>query len=217
MDNLSSQSYTRRVTHSFRRASSTYGQARKSFTQHELDYLKVIFDTFDINKDGRIDLCELGAMMRRTGRIRTRKELKELLREYDNDDDGSVDWDEFLGMMIKQKKPETVQEEDGTKEQQNAQQTSSRRLKKGNSVESEEGSGDEEDDRFDELVTYAFSNFDKDGNGYITKKEIKQTLKGYGLRGSSKEAKAMLKAADKDGDGKIDFEEFKEYYATYMM
>jgi calmodulin len=47
--------------------------------------------------------------------------------------------------------------------------------------------------------------FDKDGNGYLTKDEIKQAV-GKSL--SSKEIDELLKQADTNHDGKVDYEEF---------
>ncbi|ESO10357.1 hypothetical protein HELRODRAFT_91884, partial [Helobdella robusta] len=48
--------------------------------------------------------------------------------------------------------------------------------------------------------------FDKDGNGLIDKSELKSTMRSLGENLSDKDVKAMIKAADKNGDGKIDYE-----------
>ena len=48
--------------------------------------------------------------------------------------------------------------------------------------------------------------FDIDGNGLIDEKELKTTMKNLGESVSKSDVKAMIKAADKNGDGKIDYE-----------
>ncbi|KAG0245795.1 hypothetical protein BGX31_006086 [Mortierella sp. GBA43] len=54
----------------------------------------------------------------------------------------------------------------------------------------------------------SFHNFDLDKDGKITKEELTETLANQGERPTSKEVNDMIKAADTDGDGKIDEEEF---------
>lgn len=51
----------------------------------------------------------------------------------------------------------------------------------------------------------AFRVFDHDGNGLIDEKELKTTMKNLGENLSKNDVKAMIKAADKNGDGKIDY------------
>ncbi|XP_071731370.1 calcium-dependent protein kinase 11-like isoform X2 [Rutidosis leptorrhynchoides] len=52
----------------------------------------------------------------------------------------------------------------------------------------------------------AFSFFDKDGSGFITKDELQQASKDFGLRDAQLEE--MIKEADQDNDGRIDYAEF---------
>lgn len=55
-----------------------------------------------------------------------------------------------------------------------------------------------------------FKHVDDNDDGVITKKELQTMLKEAGHKGSAKEVREVMKYADKDGDGKLDFEEFKE-------
>ena len=63
----------------------------------------------------------------------------------------------------------------------------------------------------DEYLKAAFAMFDTDGSGTIDNKEVIQLLNGEELSSyASKEAIAQaLKEIDQNGDGEIDFEEFK--------
>jgi len=55
----------------------------------------------------------------------------------------------------------------------------------------------------------AFQLFDKDGNGHISQDELAQALKDSGFALSDDEVKAMIKDADKNKDGNINYEEFQ--------
>ena len=57
----------------------------------------------------------------------------------------------------------------------------------------------------------AFDHFDEDNSGFITIEEARRVLDEFGSKvraHSSEEARAFLKEADADGDGRIDWEEF---------
>jgi len=60
-----------------------------------------------------------------------------------------------------------------------------------------------------EGLQMAFRAFDIDGNGKIDRAELAQVMKNLGQELTDEEIDAMMKEADTDGDGAIDFEEFK--------
>ena len=51
-----------------------------------------------------------------------------------------------------------------------------------------------------------FQVFDIDGNGVIDAMELKMTMRNLGENLSDADVKAMIRTADKNGDGKIDYE-----------
>ncbi|CAL8302820.1 unnamed protein product [Merluccius merluccius] len=62
-----------------------------------------------------------------------------------------------------------------------------------------------------EEVKKAFLVLDADNSGFIEEEELKFMLKGFSCSGrdlTDQETKTFLRAADKDGDGKIGVEEF---------
>ena len=61
----------------------------------------------------------------------------------------------------------------------------------------------------DEIVE-AFKTFDKDGSGSITKDELLNVLKEVGVDATPEELTAFMQSVDADGDGNINFEEFKK-------
>ena len=54
----------------------------------------------------------------------------------------------------------------------------------------------------------AFRVFDADGDGYVTAEELRQVMERLGESLTNDEVKAMILAADMDGDGRVDFGEF---------
>ena len=58
----------------------------------------------------------------------------------------------------------------------------------------------------EEEMRQAFKVFDIDGNGVIDAHELQVTMRNLGENLSDEDVKAMIRAADKNGDGKIDYE-----------
>lgn len=58
----------------------------------------------------------------------------------------------------------------------------------------------------EEEMRHAFRVFDIDGNGVIDASELKITMFNLGENLSDHDVKTMMKIADKDGDGRIDYE-----------
>ena len=69
--------------------------------------------------------------------------------------------------------------------------------------------GDRNDDPDRELKD-AFKVFDSDGNGSISKLELQRLMSNLGQRLTDVELDAMMGEVDTDGNGEIDFDEFKQ-------
>jgi len=59
-----------------------------------------------------------------------------------------------------------------------------------------------------EELREAFKLFDMDGNGTISAFELKSVMKNLGEELSEKEVAEMIREADLDGDGEVNFDEF---------
>ncbi|KAF4393357.1 hypothetical protein CsatB_009983 [Cannabis sativa] len=59
-----------------------------------------------------------------------------------------------------------------------------------------------------EQLRMMFEMFDTDGNGYITAAELAHSMAKLGHALTVDELAGMMNEADRDGDGRIDFEEF---------
>ncbi|XWS13737.1 hypothetical protein CRYUN_Cryun36dG0063700 [Craigia yunnanensis] len=70
-----------------------------------------------------------------------------------------------------------------------------------------------ETDAEDELKE-AFKVFDKDQNGYISANELRHVMINLGEKLSDEEVEQMIKEADLDGDGQVNYEEFVKMMTT---
>jgi len=61
---------------------------------------------------------------------------------------------------------------------------------------------------FEEEMKMAFKMFDKDENGYIEKDELKQMMAKLGEKLTDGEIDEMMKEADTDNDGRVNYNEF---------
>ena len=64
-----------------------------------------------------------------------------------------------------------------------------------------------------EMIKYTFKVCDRDGNGYISKIELAHAMTHLGEKLTEEETTEIIREADIDGDGKVNYEE----YVNVMM
>ena len=151
----------------------------KQMTEEQIAEYKEAFSVFDKNGDGTITREEMGTVMRSFGKNLTETDLQDMINEVDADHDGAIHFQEFLTMMGV-KKGEAANRKAELKEAL--------------------------------LICYkeAFQLFDKDGNGRISAEELRFVMKNRGENLTEHESKIgeMMREADTDGDGQINYDEF---------
>ncbi|XP_042263801.1 troponin C, skeletal muscle isoform X2 [Thunnus maccoyii] len=78
--------------------------ARSFLTEEMIAEFKAAFDMFDTDGGGDISTKELGTVMRMLGQNPSREELDAIIEEVDEDGSGTIDFEEFLVMMVQQLK-----------------------------------------------------------------------------------------------------------------
>mmetsp|Transcript_28148 Transcript_28148/g.39738 ORF Transcript_28148/g.39738 Transcript_28148/m.39738 type:complete len:151 (-) Transcript_28148:541-993(-) len=68
-------------------------------TDIRLQDLRIAFDLFDKNGDGRISSFELKEVIQQLGQKVTDKEISEMIKSVDKDGNGTVEFDEFVELM----------------------------------------------------------------------------------------------------------------------
>ncbi|XP_044390412.1 calmodulin-like protein 4 isoform X1 [Triticum aestivum] len=113
-------------------------------------------------------LEELAAVTRSLGLDPTNQELNDMMCEVDMDGNGTIDFQEFLSLIVRKMK---------------------------------DGDGDEE-------LKEAFEVLDKDRNGFISPVELRTVMINLGEKMTDEEVEQMIKEADTDGDGQVNYDEF---------
>ena len=121
--------------------------------------------------------------MRSLGQNPTEAELQDMINEVDADGNGTIDFPEFLTMMARKMKDTDSEEE----------------IREAFRFENSLGSP---------WIYHYFSVFDKDGNGYISAAELRHVMTNLGEKLTDEEVDEMIREADIDGDGQVNYEEF---------
>uniref|UniRef100_A0A8D0G5Q7 Calglandulin n=1 Tax=Sphenodon punctatus TaxID=8508 RepID=A0A8D0G5Q7_SPHPU len=66
----------------------------------------------------------------------------------------------------------------------------------------------------EEAIRKAFQVFDRDGNGFVSAAELRHVMTKLGEKLSEEEVNEMIKEADVDGDGQVNYEEFLRVMAS---
>ena len=73
----------------------------ENLTEETINQFRNFFNLFDKDSSGTISTKELGTIMRNLGQNPSEEEVKQLIREVDLNGDGTIDFKEFLCLMIK--------------------------------------------------------------------------------------------------------------------
>jgi Ca2+-binding EF-hand superfamily protein len=151
--------------------------------------LKKVFSTFDKNGDGFITKQELKESLRNIRIFMNEKEIDDIVVKFDSNGDGLIDFEEFCLLTCESLGGGVGKKEDGV------------------------GSKEDELEELEANLKEAFEVFDKDKDGLISVEELALVLSSLGLRDGNKineECKEMIRKVDVDGDGMVNFNEFKK-------
>ncbi|KVH94180.1 calmodulin-like protein 3 isoform X1 [Cynara cardunculus var. scolymus] len=159
----------------------------------DLSEIHHLFQMFDHNGDGKITTQELTMSLENLGINIPEDDLGHMIDHIDTNGDGSVNMEEFRGLY------ETIMEE--WDEEEEIQQVF---------YVFHEAIMQERDEEED--IREAFNVFDKNGDGFISVDELTSVLSSLGLRQGRTidECWLMIKMVDEDGDGVVDFGEFRK-------
>ncbi|KAL4304386.1 hypothetical protein GQ457_10G016430 [Hibiscus cannabinus] len=153
--------------------------------------LRRVFATFDKNGDGFITKQELRESLTNIRMFLTENDVEEIVVKLDMNGDGLIDFDEFVKLC------EAI--DNGDYGDNGGDESDPKRSpEEGNTYEGE-------------ILKEAFDVFDRDRDGLITVEELGWVLSSLGLMEGDKieDCKEMIRKVDIDGDGMVDFDEFK--------
>ena len=136
--------------------------------KNKVDQIREAFNVFDKDNDGFITLKELGTVMRSLGQNPTETELHDIIKQYDRDESGTIDFIEFFDLMYKKMKETEMEQE----------------------------------------ILEIFEALDRDGNGVLSGQEIQSVMDLVGVHLTNDQVAELIKQADLDEDGCLNFSEF---------
>ncbi|KFP03964.1 Troponin C, skeletal muscle, partial [Calypte anna] len=157
-------------------------EARAFLSEEMIAEFKAAFDMFDADGGGDISTKELGTVMRMLGQNPTKEELDAIIEEVDEDGSGTIDFEEFLVMMVRQMKEDAK----GKSEEELA---NCFRI-------------------FDRVGPHPVSPSCRNADGFIDAEELAEILRATGEQVTEEDIEDMMKDSDKNNDGRIDFDEF---------
>lgn len=186
---------------------SSYVSSQDGSGTISLDELRTVFETFGQktkpNRDifsGRIQNREDQDAMREQAEREFDDDILKMMREVDTDNSGSIDPIEFAELMSAPAAIECARACHLVSSQAAVFCFAVRKM-------------NQQDDPA--VLEEAFRFFDQDGSGSIKRDEIKEAFKSVmadtGEELPEREIDDMIQEFDADGDGTIDFEEFKNY------
>ncbi|KAK1919154.1 hypothetical protein P3342_008878 [Pyrenophora teres f. teres] len=157
-----------------------------SLTEEQVSEFKEAFSLFDKDGDGQITTKELGTVMRSLGQNPSESELQDMINEVDADNNGTID---FLVCHI-------LASGNTALALTTAPEFLTMMARKMKDTDSEEE------------IREAFKVFDRDNNGFISAAELRHVMTSIGEKLTDDEVDEMIREADQDGDGRIDYNEF---------
>ncbi|KAH7529298.1 hypothetical protein FEM48_Zijuj05G0169700 [Ziziphus jujuba var. spinosa] len=188
------------------------------------DFPLPLIALFCLNYFCCITTKELGTVMRSLGQNPTEAELQDMINEVDADQNGTIDFSEFLNLMARKMKASLISA-------CMFQDLSVKLIAGQNSYKvqviwfigseavglfgvemlawgCECFSGKGKDTDSEEELREAFKVFDKDQNGFISAAELRHVMTNLGEKLTDEEVEEMIREADVDGDGQVNYEEF---------
>jgi Ca2+-binding EF-hand superfamily protein len=156
----------------------------------DADTLRRLFARHDNDGNGYIDKFEFDVFAEELGYKGDIEELEDLFVQMDQDNNGLIDWEEFVAYL-------------GSASQLGGDVAKNLRRNLFS--------------KFDEALDLKalrkiFDKYDADSNGLIERREFDQAAKKLGFTGGNADLEESFLNADTDGDGEIDWAEFREWY-----
>lgn len=159
------------------------------FSQDQTSKFRLVFEQFDKSGDGNISAKELRNVLRQLGQNADTKSCKKIIKMYDKNKSNRMEFKEFLDMMANVFQYHLCNPE------------ASSETKTANA---------ERKAKIEDL----FNSLDADESGYIDADEIVKLTESLGEKLTLEEVHEMIEQVDKDGDGKVNKEEFVRLMAS---
>eukprot|EP00741_Cyanophora_paradoxa_P007537 tig00001154_g7290.t1 len=174
----------------------------RNMSQEELEqFFMQLFREADVDGNGVLDAKEFKQIMKTADLGLSNKQILEIMVEADENDDGKIDYQEFVPVAV-QVVSAMYAKAEAMMEQANRQQAATAAaedvLLHGMTREEVEN-----------MLETLFRAADSDGSGKLSRREFRECLKHTDLGLTRKEINAIMVEVDVDHDGLVSYEEFR--------
>lgn len=148
----------------------------------ELKEFRAIFDKYDTSGDGSVDAAEMQQVFQAVGVHLKQFQVEQIVREFDIDGSGEIEFEEFMVMMIK---------------------LLNRRVR-ADCIDYRDYLADALIARYEQM----FRTYDVSGDGSINREELEDMLAKLNINMTALQIDEVIAEVDKDGSGEIEFDEF---------
>lgn len=184
---------------------SRCGGSGKTVKAEEYERLREVFNKYDQDCSGTIDLEELQVMCRELGGVLTQQQAEDAMKELDTDNTGSIDFNEFLGFW---NVTPGLGGEENFKVRMMKMKLKAELGREKKKAQNAEGKKERERQRLREM----FDKYDIDGSGSIDVYELKEMCTELGGILTDEQAEEAMLKLDSDNTGSINFENFLEFW-----
>jgi len=190
----------------FRRRGETLVEKAKTLDVRDLsereflEFALDVFKKFDVDKNGELDLWELREVLRSGAFDFSEGELREILTEADRNENGVVEYKEFLPLLhglMASSRAKTKARALRRRRDSFARDASRPHLVKGMTR-----------DRFDVSLRATLREADEAGEGALDPGAFREALKNSGFGFSKKDITLLVAQCEPNADGRIEYETF---------
>ncbi|XVE78661.1 hypothetical protein DITRI_Ditri13aG0164500 [Diplodiscus trichospermus] len=138
------------------------------------------------------------------------EEMKKIFNKFDKNGDGKISRDELKSVLSALGSAPSSDEVDRVMSEMDADGNGYVDLDEFIAFHGTSSNNGEDSQSGDKELKDAFDMYDLDKNGLISANELHAVLKRLGEKCSLSDCQRMISQVDKDGDGNVNFEEFKK-------
>lgn len=171
--------------------------------------LRRIFVEADTDNSGYLSTKEFKVLLKHADLGLTKHQIRLLMSEADENDDGHIDYNEFMNAVVQLIRSFAAKKEAEAEVAQRMEEARSKaEFRIAHGITKEE---------YESIIDEAFREADVDGSGYLSRSELRSVLKAADLGLTRKEINLLLSSVDLDGDQKISFDEFRPLFHEVMI
>jgi len=173
------------------------------------EFLSSVFNEADVDGSGTLSYKEFKTVIQTSRLEFTKQDIRKMLMEADENEDGYIDYNEFLPIGV-----DIVQAIFARREAEAAAQAEADNAEEAARVALIHGMDKEQ---YRQMMVNYFREHDVDKSGFLSRKEFKAALKNADLGLTRNEINIIMSEIDSDHDGNISIDEFDTVFFEILV